>query len=195
MFVQEPYGLRSSYETRRRFPLVGLTDSTACVVITPCPADVQWLGVIPLVAVRPSCLLSWRRNRAELLQQAQGVHVEPMLDTLAAREAIDLDCHDRRLLAGRGDAHKRTLLCSTTGQAGHNLVPFSDDVLNREVQIRESCQVHGEGLFGTRDTAWRTGRSSVIDLIGVDEFVDGSPILLVERFIVETADTGLVCFS
>jgi hypothetical protein len=34
----------------------------------------------------------------------------------------------------------------------------------------------------------------VIDLIGVDEFVDGSPILLVEYFIVETAHAGLVYF-
>src|SRR2546430_14630931 len=192
MFVQEPYGLRSSYETRRRFPLVGLTDSTACVVITPCPADVQWLGVIPLVAVRPSCLLSWRRNRAELLQQTKGVHVEPMLDTLAAREAVDIDCRDRRLLAGRGDAHKRTLLCPTTGQAGPNLVPFSDYVLNREVQIRESHQIHVESLFDSLETSWRTRRGSVIDMIGVDEFVDGGPILLVEHFIVETAYAGLV---
>jgi len=140
-------------------------------------------------------LLSWRRNHAELLQQTQGVHVEPMLDALAAREAVDIDCRDRRLLASRGDVHKRTSLCSTRGQTGHNLVPFSDDVLNREVQIRESCQVHADGLFGTRDTAWRTRRGSVIDVIGVDEFVDGSPILLVEHFIVETADAGLICFS
>ncbi len=27
-------------ETRRRFPLVGLTGSTACVAVTLCPADV-----------------------------------------------------------------------------------------------------------------------------------------------------------
>ena len=147
------------------------------------------------MAVRPSCLSSWRRNHAELLQQAQGVHVEPMLDTLAAREAIDIDCHDRRLLAGRGDAHKRTLLCSTTGQAGHNLVPFSDNVLNREVQIRESRQLHVESLFDSLETTWRTRRGSVIDVIEVDEIVDGSPILLVEHFIVETAYAGLVCFG
>src|SRR6266487_808419 len=118
-----------------------------------------------------------------------------MLDALAAYDAVDVDRRDRHLFAGWGDARKCTLLCSTRGQTGHNLVPFSDDVLNREVQIRESCQVHGEGLFGTRDTAWRTGRSSVIDLIGVDEFIDGSPILLVEHFIIETANAGLVCFS
>ena len=177
------------------FPSWVLPVLLPCVAVTLCSADVLRQGVTSLVAVRPSYLLSWRRNHAELLQQAQGVHVEPMLDALAAREAVDIDCRDHRSLAGRGDVHKRTLLCSTTGQAGHNLVPFSDDVLNREVQIRESCQVHGDGLFGTRETAWRTGRGCMIDLIGGDEFVDGNPILLVEHFIVETTQAGLVYFS
>src|SRR5690348_7185587 len=110
-----------------------------------------------------------------------------MLDALAAREAVDIDRGARHLFASRGDAHKGTLLCSTHGQTGHHPVPFSDDVLNREVQIRESCQVHGDGLPGTREAAWRPRRSSVIDLIGGDEFVDGRLILLVEYFIVETA--------
>src|SRR2546423_15542588 len=118
-----------------------------------------------------------------------------MLDALAAYDAVDVDRRDRHLLAGWGDAHKRTLLCSTRGQTGHNLVPFSDDVLNREVQIRESRQIHGEGLFDSLETTRRTRRGSVIDVIGVDEFVDGSHILLVEHFIVETAYAGLVCFG
>ncbi len=139
--------------------------------------------------------LPWHWDYAELLQQAQCVHLEPMLDALAAHDAVDVDRRDRRLLASRGDAHKGAFLRSTHGQTGHHLFPFSDDVLNREVQIRESCQVHGKGLFGTRETAWRTGRGSMIDLIEGDEFVDGSPILLVEHFIVEATHAGLVYFS
>src|SRR5207247_9146765 len=91
-------------------------------------------------------------RRSSDLQQAQGVHFEPMLDALAAREAVDIDCRDRRSLAGRGDVHKRTLLCATTGQAGHNLVPFSDEVLNREVQIRESRQIHVASLFDSLES-------------------------------------------
>src|SRR5438270_11376921 len=105
-----------------------------------------------------------------------------MLDALTAGHAVDINRRDRRVLASRRDAHKDTLLCSTHGQTGHNLVPFSDEVLNREVQIRESCQVHGDGLFSSLETTWCTGRGGVIDLMGVDEFVDGSPILLVEHF-------------
>src|ERR1051326_2113057 len=118
-----------------------------------------------------------------------------MLDALAAREAVGSDRGTRPLVASRGNAHKGTLLRSTHGQAGHHPVPFSDDVLNREAQIRESCQVHADGLPGARETAWRPGRGSVIDLIGGDEFVDGRPIPLVERLIVETAQAGLVDFS
>ena len=118
-----------------------------------------------------------------------------MLDALATSHAADVDCRDRYVLTGWGDAHKRTLLRSPHGQTGHKLVPFSDHVLNSEVQIRESCQLNADGLFGTRETAWRSGRGSVIDLIGVDEFVDGSPILLIEHFIVEMANSGLVCFG
>src|SRR5258708_35017991 len=114
-----------------------------------------------------------------------------MLDALAADYAVDIDCRDRRALAGWGDAHELPLLCSTRSQAGHNLVPFSDDVLNREVQVRESRQVHGEGLFGSLGTTWPTRRGSMIDLIGGNEFVDGSHIILVYHFIVETTRDGV----
>src|SRR2546421_10286133 len=118
-----------------------------------------------------------------------------MLDARTAGQAVDIDRCDRDVLASRGDAHKDTLLCSARGQTGHHLVPFSDEVLNREVQIGESRQIHGEGVFGSRETTWRPGRGGVIDLSWVDEFLNGSPILLVEHFIVETAHTGLVDFS
>src|SRR5258706_477200 len=73
-------------------------------------------------------------------------------------------------------------------------VYFSDDVLNREVQVRESRQVHGEGLFGRLETSWRTRRGMMIELIEGNEFLDGSPILLVDHFIVETTRVGLVYF-
>src|SRR5260370_8214893 len=101
--------------------------------------------------------LPWHWDYAELLQQAQCVHLEPMLDALAAHDAVDVDRRDRRLLASRGDAHKGAFLRSTHGKSGHHLFPFSDGVLNREEQLRESCRVHGTGFFGTRRTSWRTG--------------------------------------
>jgi hypothetical protein len=130
-----------------------------------------------------------------LLYQAQGVHVEPMLDALAARDADDIDRRARHVLAGWGDAHKRPLMRATRSQAGHNLVPFCDHVFNRELQIRESRQVHADGLFGSLAVSWQTRRERVIDLIGGDEFIDGSQILLVELFFVlEERDRYLLFF-
>ncbi len=70
-----------------------------------------------------------------------------------------------------------------------------DDILNREMQIRESRQMHADSLFDSLETIWRIWRGRVIDVSGVDEFVDGSPILLIEYFIVETAYAGTVCFG
>src|SRR5262249_13091266 len=136
----------------------------------------------------------WGKN-AQLLQQAQGVHLEPMLDALATRDADDVDDRARRLLAGWGDAHKSTLLCATRGEAGHDLVPLSDHVLNRDVQVRESRQIHADELSGSLDPTWRTGRGRVIDLIGIDELIDGSDMLLVEDLLVEMSQEGLVVFS
>src|SRR5713226_7111998 len=187
----------SSY--RLRFAFTPCIRNNACTYrnqkelgssLPPSSSPLTWKGLEGLLTRLP-----WRGNHAELLQQAQCVHVEPMLDTLAAHDAVDVDCRNRRLLAGRGNTHKRTLLCSTRGQAGHDLVPFSDHVLNREVQIRESRQVHGDELFGPLDTRRQTGRKSVIDTLGVNEFLDCSPLLLVEHFLVETADDSLVFFS
>src|SRR5260370_29416457 len=62
--------------------------------------------------------LPWHWDYAELLQQAQCVHLEPMLDALAAHDAVDVDRPDRRLLASPGDSHKGAFLRSTHGQTG-----------------------------------------------------------------------------
>ena len=49
-----------------------------------------------------SSSLAHRRNNAELLQHPQGVDVEPMLDALAALEAVDIDPRHRHLFVGWG---------------------------------------------------------------------------------------------
>src|SRR5258708_16800771 len=48
--------------------------------------------------------------------------------------------------------------------------------------------------FGPSIPPWRTRRGSVIDYIGGKEFVNGSRILLVDHFLVETAHEGLDVF-
>ncbi len=118
-----------------------------------------------------------------------------MLDALATRDAEDINERDRHVLAGWRDAHIRPLMRATRSQAGHDLVPFSDHILNREVRVRESRQVHADELFLSFDPTWRTGRVSVTDEIWGEEVVNGSKILLVEHFLVETAHQGLVVFG
>jgi hypothetical protein len=68
---------------------------------------------------------------------------------------------------------------------GDHLVPFRDHVLNREVQIRESRQGHADGLFGSLGTYWQTRRQRVIDVVGGEEFIDGSQLFLVFQALIE----------
>ena len=133
-------------------------------------------------------------DHAELLHHAQHVYLHPMLNALVIHYAVDINSRNLHMLIGWGNAHKGTLLRSAYGNASHYLVLVSDHVLNREVQIGESRQEHTEDDFGTRNTAWCIRRGKVIDLIGGDECLYGSHILLVNDFIIEVADSGLVVF-
>lgn len=54
--------------------------------------------------------LPHRRDRPKLLQQAEKVNLYPALDRLAMSDAKDLEVRNRRMFAGRWDAHKSPLL-------------------------------------------------------------------------------------
>src|SRR6266487_3249502 len=94
------------------------------------------------------------RDKTELLEHAEHVINAPLFRDLAAFDADNIDGRDSHLLASWGDAPKRSLLCSTHRQADDHLVPFRDHVLNRDVQIRETCQHHADGLSGFLGTDW-----------------------------------------
>ena len=53
--------------------------------------------------------LAWPWNGAELLEQAQRVHHDPLLGELAARQAIALHCLDGHRPAGARDTQEVAL--------------------------------------------------------------------------------------
>ncbi len=76
-----------------------------------------------------------------------------------------------------------------------HLVPFRDHVLNGDVQIRETRQGHGDGLFGSLGTDGETSRERVIDVVGGDKVIDGGQIPLVKHFLIETANARIIVLA
>src|SRR6266516_5508140 len=136
-----------------------------------------------------------RWGKTKLLQHTQLVLDDPRLDRLAALKAQKRDAWHGKLLAGRGHAQRRSLMCCTHRPAEHDPVPLRDDVLKREVQIRKSRQKHSDSLSDALDPTWRAWRKRAIDDIGSDECIDSGHILVVEHFLIETTRECLVVFG
>src|SRR5215471_21719275 len=84
--------------------------------------------------------LPWRRNQAELLQEAQGIPLLPVFKELPSRRVGDGDARHRHLPARRGKRHRchqSTSVGATKCPACHHPVPFSDQIFNREMKVWE----------------------------------------------------------
>ena len=80
------------------------------------------------------------------------------------------------------------------GLACDHFVPFSDLIVNREMQIGKGCEKYPEKLF----VPLKCGRDSMrgmVDIVGGIEFVHRRDILLVLDFLNQTTGNGLVCFD
>ena len=144
------------------------------------------------ITYREVLALAHRRDKTELLEHAEPVIEPPVFHDLAGCHACDFDGRDRHLLARWGDTPKCSLLCSMGRKPDDHLVPFRDHALNGDVQIKETRQGHGDGLFGSLGTDGETSRECVIDVVGGDEVINGGQIPLVEHFLIEMANKGLV---
>src|SRR5947209_2539208 len=114
--------------------------------------------------------LSYPRNRADLLQQAELVKVLPFFGDLVANHTANDEPREGHLLAGRGDAKQVPLVGAPHGPAGCDLVPFTHLVLKRHLQVRESCEKHRDELFDALGTTHFLARS-VPNIVRGDELV------------------------
>jgi hypothetical protein len=72
-----------------------------------------------------------------LLQQAQQAQLDPPLDTLAARHAVDGHACHRRSLARGSYTHEVTLVRTLPSPTNHYPVSLGNYVVDRVSQVRE----------------------------------------------------------
>jgi len=138
---------------------------------------------------RSSKELAWSWDGAELLEQAQRVHHDPLLGELAARQAIALHRLDGHRPAGAGDTQELALVGALNKIAGSHQVALGDQLLDLEMQVRESGQIAGDEL------PLRL-RSNDVGQVGVMADELGLQEALVAHFQRYTAQTSIdVAFS
>jgi hypothetical protein len=121
-------------------------------------------------------------NYTELLQQAELVKVLPFFGDLAASQAANEEPREGHLLSRGGDAKQFPLVGAPHGPAGCDLVPFTQLLLKRHLQVRESREKHRDELFDALGTAHFLARS-VPNILRGDELVDEGQISLVEALL------------
>src|SRR5215217_2378571 len=106
---------------------------------------VLWSGCVALGG--PGLLrLLWGGNGTDLLHQAQGIPVLPLLHDLALFDAMDSDPSDSHLIARRSDTHQFALVRTLCPPTANNLLPLSYILLQRYAQVGEGGTDHGDEL-------------------------------------------------
>ncbi|SRR6266487_2547187 len=139
-----------------------------------------------------------RRDQAELLEQAEPIHLVPDFHELAVGYAGDGDSCDSYLPAGRGvraRCQDITGVGATSCHAHNYLVPFSDQVLNREMKVREGMEDPGDPLFIFFAGA-NLGQARIMEEeVGGIELIKDGKIALILDLLNETTNERLVLFG
>src|SRR5215210_798090 len=112
------------------------------------------------VSLLPTCyrlslglgLLLRGRDGTDLLHQAQGIPVLPLLHDLALFDAMDSEPSNGHLIARGSDAHQFALVRSLCPPTANNLLPLSYIVLERYAQVGDGGTYRGDELSQTLDT-------------------------------------------
>ena len=105
----------------------------------------------PVGSASRAMLLSHCRHNPKLLHQAQGIEFGPLFGDLVTHEAIDIAAGKRHVLTSWGKTLKGPLMRATPGVANRYLVPLSDHVLSRGLEVGEGGGVNGHQLFSMLD--------------------------------------------
>ncbi len=147
-------------------------------------------GNPPLVSANKSLAACNRahRYRTELLHPAKHINHRPAILHLPIHDAEQAHLLNLEALARRRDAEECawTLVRSAHRGAGSNLVSLGNNILEREVEIRESAPQQSGDLLEVL-AAIRSERLVVVDGIGSNEFINDAQISLVKEFVGETS--------
>src|SRR5829696_2741910 len=97
-------------------------------------------------------LLLRGRDGTDLLHQAQGIPVLPLLHDLAVFDAMDSYPSDGHLIARGSDTHQFALVRTLRPPTANNLLPLSYILLQRYAQVGHGGTYHGDKLSQTLDT-------------------------------------------
>src|SRR5687768_9018324 len=128
-------------------------------------------------------------DSAQLLHHAEFIKNAPTLDNLSIHKSVYRDSGDRGRLTGRRETCQFALVRALGGPACHDLIPFGDLIINRELNIREGVAVGCDKLFAAlgairkaRNRSWAT-----VDVVLDEYLIQHSQIPFIPDFIEETA--------
>src|ERR1700694_371287 len=134
------------------------------------------------------------RNDSQLLEQAQHVVACPTFDYLAVLVLVDIAPGHGHSLAARRDAHQLTLVGAGCGPPADDLVALSDQIFDREADVRKRATVDldelPEAFRPCELAAWHGG--GVEGRVGSYELVDDREVALVPDLFDIPACKGLV---
>src|SRR5712664_1863946 len=135
------------------------------------------------------------RDDAELLHKAQSVPVDPAFCHLAASQAGDAYPGDSELLLRWRNPAEIAFMGTPTGPTGHYCFAFGDDVLDRQLKVREGSAVEGRSLPFTLRAPPKIGRRRImVSVVEGKELVCHRQIALVPKFFKQTTDGSFVLF-
>jgi hypothetical protein len=106
----------------------------------------QWPSFAAAMELAAPAALAWPWDGAELLEQAQRVHHDPLLGELAARQAVALHRLDGHRPAGARDTQELASVRALNQIAGSDQVALGDQLLDLEVKVWEGGEVVGDVL-------------------------------------------------
>jgi len=106
-----------------------------------------------------------------LLEHTQGVGTPPGFYNLTVSDAVEVDARDGYLVFCWGDSHKLALMRAGNCPTFHDLIPFSNLVINGEMEVREGGEESGCGLLELLEGGTMEPARIVAQVVGGVEFV------------------------
>jgi len=145
------------------------------------------------LAVGPTVGLFRGEDGAQLLHEAQEVHLDPVLDNESVLHPPDINVRDLHLPASWRDAKEFALVRGSPMPTRRDLIAVCQEILSADPDIRERPEEGPNALFETLAAGYRR-RERALEVRG-HELVNGLGIMLIDDFLEEAADDSLVLFG
>jgi hypothetical protein len=152
---------------------------------------------LPRNATRTTTLLAiLPRDGTDKLHKAQIVSVRPALDDAAVSDAEDAHAANDARFPSWSEASELAFVCAPRAPAAGNLIAFGDQVLNRELDVRERTTenlIEASVAFPASRFARGMSRA-MTDVFRRDEFVDNSEVPAIRHLLSNASHQSLVLF-